>query len=475
MTDKISTKGEKYFMKLIKNALTILAIIIVLLVINTSTIKAKTLTVNTDTLKLRKEASTESTILELLNYGEKLQYIEDAGDWYKVKIRGITGYVHKDYVKVKEESTDTSTNNVVENTITNRDNTAITNTTNTIANNVENNTIGNTISEEENTVTVSSQPEITVLKEMKVSKDSNIYILPLINANIIQNVKKDSKISIIAKTNGWSYVETDEVTGWIRQDILVDINVTSSDTTTTNPNKDTDKQKNELETPSEIQITTKTMYVNTSSIYVRKGPGTENEVIDTLILNNKVKVVAENGDWYKVEVAGKTGYIAKRLLSDKQVNATSRGEVSREEEEIKDTENNTTSDNVVQKSKGEEIVEYAKKYLGCKYVYGGSGPDKFDCSGFTMYVLKNFGVTLSHSATAQSRVGAHVEKENLQLGDLVFFTDYETGKGIGHCGIYIGDGNFIHASSGTGYCVKISTLTSGSYLKRYETARRIVQ
>lgn len=462
-------------MKLIKNALTILAIIIVLLVINTSTIKAKTLTVNTDTLKLRKEASTESTILELLNYGEKLQYIEDAGDWYKVKIRGITGYVHKDYVKVKEESTDTSTNNVVENTITNRDNTAITNTTNTIANNVENNTIGNTISEEENTVTVSSQPEITVLKEMKVSKDSNIYILPLINANIIQNVKKDSKISIIAKTNGWSYVETDEVTGWIRQDILVDINVTSSDTTTTNPNKDTDKQKNELETPSEIQITTKTMYVNTSSIYVRKGPGTENEVIDTLILNNKVKVVAENGDWYKVEVAGKTGYIAKRLLSDKQVNATSRGEVSREEEEIKDTENNTTSDNVVQKSKGEEIVEYAKKYLGCKYVYGGSGPDKFDCSGFTMYVLKNFGVTLSHSATAQSRVGAHVEKENLQLGDLVFFTDYETGKGIGHCGIYIGDGNFIHASSGTGYCVKISTLTSGSYLKRYETARRIVQ
>lgn len=466
-------------MKLIKNALTILAIIIVLLVINTSTIKAKTLTVNTDTLKLRKEASTESTILELLNYGEKLQYIEDAGDWYKVKIRGITGYVHKDYVKVKEESTDTSTNNVVENTITNRDNTAITNTTNTIANNVENNTIGNTIntiSEEENTVTVSSQPEITVLKEMKVSKDSNIYILPLINANIIQNVKKDSKISIIAKTNGWSYVETDEVTGWIRQDILVDINVTSSDTTTTNPNKDTDKQKNELETPSEIQITTKTMYVNTSSIYVRKGPGTENEVIDTLILNNKVKVVAENGDWYKVEVAGKTGYIAKRLLSDKQVNATSRGEVSREEEEeIKDIENNTTSDNVVQKSKGEEIVEYAKKYLGCKYVYGGSGPDKFDCSGFTMYVLKNFGVTLSHSATAQSRVGAHVEKENLQLGDLVFFTDYETGKGIGHCGIYIGDGNFIHASSGTGYCVKISTLTSGSYLKRYETARRIVQ
>lgn len=458
-------------MKLLKNVLTILALIIALLVINSSSINAKTLTVNTDTLKLRKEATTESTILELLNYGEKLQYIEEAGDWYKVKIKGITGYVHKDYVKVKEENTNTSTNNVIENTVPNKNNETITNTTNEIANNIVTNTTGNNISEGENTATVSSQPENTLLKEMKVSKDSNIYILPLINANVIQNIKKDSKIRIIAKTNGWAYIENDEVTGWIRQDILIDTNVNSSDTTP-NPNKETNTPPKEPQTSADTQVTTKTMYVNTTSIYVRKGPGTENEVIDSLILNNAVKVVAENGDWYKVEVAGKTGYIAKRLLSDKQVSTTSRGEVSREEE-IQATENSNTTNNIVQKSKGEEIVEYAKKYLGCKYVYGGSGPNTFDCSGFTMYVLRNFGVTLSHSATAQSRVGTYVAKENLQPGDLVFFTDYETGSGIGHCGIYIGDGNFIHASSGTGYCVKISTLASGSYQKRYETARRV--
>ena len=91
-----------------------------------------------------------------------------------------------------------------------------------------------------------------------------------------------------------------------------------------------------------------------------------------------------------------------------------------------------------------------------------------------MYVYQKFGVTLSHSARAQSKVGTAVEKENLQLGDLVFFKDYETMDGIGHCGIYIGDGNFIHASSGTGYCVKISTLLSGSYATRYETARRVI-
>ena len=61
-------------------------------------------------------------------------------------------------------------------------------------------------------------------------------------------------------------------------------------------------------------------------------------------------------------------------------------------------------------SKGDEIVAYAKQYLGCKYVYGGSGPSTFDCSGFTMYVFKHFGVNLSHSATAQSKNGTYVAK-----------------------------------------------------------------
>lgn len=466
-------------MKLVKNVLTILVLIMAILIINSSHINAKTLTVNTDTLKLRKEASTNSTILELLNYGEKLQYIEESGDWYKVKIRGITGYVHKDYVKVKEDNT--ATNNVVSNTTTSENNTINNNVTNnTQTNTVSNNEVSNTIEnnevvpEGENTASTNSEVAPTQAKEMKVSKDSNIYILPLINANIIQNIKSNKIVTIISKTNGWAYVETDEVMGWIRQDVLTQTDAVSGSTNTNNPTNTNKPQEEEPQIPSDTEIIAKTMYVNYSSVYVRKGPGSEYEVIDSLILNNGVKVIAENGDWYKVEVAGKTGYIAKRLLSTKQVSTTSRGEVDREDGEVQSIQN-SVQNNVVEKSKGEQIVEYAKNYLGCKYVYGASGPNSFDCSGFTMYVLKNFGVTLSHSATAQSKVGSYVAKENLRPGDLVFFTDYETGSGIGHCGIYIGDGNFIHASSGTGYCVKISTLTSGSYLKRYETARRVVQ
>lgn len=456
-------------MKLLKNVLIVLTMIIAFLLITNSTTFAKTVTVNTDTLKLRKEASTDSTTLELLNNGDKLEYIEETGDWYKVKVREITGYVHKDYVEIEEDKTPTEQSKMEEPTT--KPETEVPTTE---------------ILPETTQETIPTKPtnneELPVATKMKVLSDTNIYILPLINATTIQNIKKDDEVTIISKTNEWYYVETNEVIGWIRGKLLIDSTVVSDDIEpVTNNSEDGNGASNnettttgaqpEEPTSLDTQITNKIMYVNTSSIYVRKGPSTDTEVVDSLILNATVKVTAENGDWYKVEVDGKTGYIAKRLLSDKQINTTSRGEIVREE----DKENNNQNDKVEQTSKGSQIVEYAKKYLGCKYVYGASGPSTFDCSGFTMYVFRNFGVSLSHSATAQSKVGTYVAKENLQLGDLVFFTDYETGNGIGHCGIYIGDGNFIHASSGIGYCVKISTLTSGSYLKRYETARRVAQ
>lgn len=439
-------------MKMLKRTIIVLInIIIVLIIANIRVNAASTVIVNTDTLKLRKEASTDSATLELLNNGEKLEYIEESGNWYKVKVRGITGYVSKDYTKLEQDEENATETNLEANVEENE-----------VQSNQEVSQNENNTEKEVQATTNAEEQTLAEVKEMKVSKDSKVYILPLINANVIQNIKKDSNVTIITKTNGWTYVETDEVMGWIRQDILIDSTVVSDDKNVEEPQ--------EQET-TDTEITVKTMYVNTSSIYVRKGPSTDTEVVDTLILNNTVKVVAENGDWYKVEIAGKIGYIAKRLLSDKKTETTSRGDNERAEIETSQTIQNTTS---TSSSKGEQIVEYAKKYLGCKYVYGASGPSTFDCSGFTMYVMKNFGVTLSHSATAQSKVGSYVAKENLQPGDLVFFTDYETGEGIGHCGIYIGDGNFIHASSGTGYCVKISTLTSGSYLARYETARRVI-
>jgi cell wall-associated NlpC family hydrolase len=111
------------------------------------------------------------------------------------------------------------------------------------------------------------------------------------------------------------------------------------------------------------------------------------------------------------------------------------------------------------------VVGIAMQYLGTPYVYGGSSPGGFDCSGLVMYVFNQIGVSLPHNAAAQYGYGMPVSRDQLQAGDLVFF------NGLGHVGIYIGGGQFIHAPH-TGDVVKISSLT-GWYSSTYVGARRL--
>jgi peptidoglycan DL-endopeptidase CwlO len=111
------------------------------------------------------------------------------------------------------------------------------------------------------------------------------------------------------------------------------------------------------------------------------------------------------------------------------------------------------------------VVGIAMQYLGTPYVYGGSSPSGFDCSGFIMYVYAKIGVSLPHNAAAQYGYGTPVSRDQLQAGDLVFF------NGLGHAGIYVGGGSFIH-SPHTGDVVKISSM-SGWYSSTYVGARRL--
>jgi len=111
------------------------------------------------------------------------------------------------------------------------------------------------------------------------------------------------------------------------------------------------------------------------------------------------------------------------------------------------------------------VVGIAMRYLGTPYVWGGASPGGFDCSGFVMYVFSQIGVSLPHNAAAQYGYGAPVSRDALQAGDLVFF------DGLGHVGIYVGGGSFIHAPH-TGDVVKVSSL-SGWYSSTFVGARRL--
>ena len=115
---------------------------------------------------------------------------------------------------------------------------------------------------------------------------------------------------------------------------------------------------------------------------------------------------------------------------------------------------------------GTRVADYARKFRGVRYVYGGSTPRTgFDCSGFVRYVYAHFGLSLAHSSFAQFTDGRSVSRASLRPGDLVFF------DGLGHVGIYIGNGHFIHAPH-TGTRVRIETL-AGWYSSRFVGARRL--
>lgn len=196
----------------------------------------------------------------------------------------------------------------------------------------------------------------------------------------------------------------------------------------------------------------------TSSLNVRSGPGTSHDKVGSLYDDTVVSITGIEDGWYQIAYGELEGYVSSkyiRLCKDEKGN---RGDDGTEAPSA---------------SRGEEIVAYAKSFLGTPYVYGGNGPENFDCSGFTKYVYTHFGYSINRTASTQLKNGKAVEKSELQVGDLVFFRNDGDSHAASHVGIYIGDGKFIHASSDT-RTVTISELNRGNNLRKYVGARRIL-
>lgn len=127
-----------------------------------------------------------------------------------------------------------------------------------------------------------------------------------------------------------------------------------------------------------------------------------------------------------------------------------------------------------------DMVDFAKQYLGTRYVRGGKTPRGFDCSGFTSYIFKNFGMKLDAASSMQGRQGEHVDIKKVEVGDLLFFSGRRGGSGVGHVAMVIdvdhdkGTLKFIHASSSNG--IEIQRFPdNGYYSKRFLLARRILE
>ncbi len=183
----------------------------------------------------------------------------------------------------------------------------------------------------------------------------------------------------------------------------------------------------------------------------------------------------ETGGWFAVSYNGVSGYVASQyvLICSPASITSAADKPAGTADAAESTETAETTDSTVSPSaSASDIVSVAQQYLGVPYVYGGSSPSGFDCSGFTMYVFAQVGISLPHGATSQLSYGTEVSRSNLQPGDLVFFQDY--GAVASHVGIYIGGDQFIHASSSSGNsrCVTTSSLSESYYASHYLTARR---
>lgn len=461
--------------------LIIVAILFLLLLSMQLPIFAATGKSNAVNVRVRKSPTLNSEVIELLDENDSVEILGQEGDWYKVNFKGTIGYVSKTYIDSKEkidnnQSNDNNQNNNEDNK-NNEDNSNKTEPVNT-DNNQDNNQNVDQENNPENTPENQDLPAVN--KTYKLSETTKVYILPVITTGNISELKKDSEVTILENAGLWAYVNSGNIKGWIRID-----NLSSGEAKEEQKQEEPKQEEPKQEEPKQEEAyTPKTMYVKATAINIRKESNTSSDIIDSLEMNAQVKVVGEENGWYKVEVNGEKGYIRQDLLSTKKTEVTSRNnELDRaaavqiqqasaqvtveQPAQVAQPAQTTTSSSGVT---GTDIANYAKQFVGCRYVYGASGPSSFDCSGLTMYVYKHFGYNLSHSSATQATQGKAVTGD-LQPGDILVFSN--NGKTVGHVGIYLGNDKFVHASdSSTG--VIISNLSDRCNKNKYWGARRIL-
>ncbi len=253
---------------------------------------------------------------------------------------------------------------------------------------------------------------------------------PNTDAEILATAAFGDQVVIIRKVDDWYLVDYNLLIGYVHSDYV------------------SVKERENIELGYGV--------VEDNAVNMRAKPDPMSQKLATLNLGDTAYIIGFNCGWYKVQYEGQTGYIRSDLLALTEAPKTN-------------------SQAVVGKAPvvvtvGDQAVNLAYDYMGVPYVWGGTTPKGFDCSGFTQYVFKQLGVTINRTAAQQLKNGYEVT--NLQTGDLVFFTGtYATSAAASHVGIYIGNNQFIHAANGG---VKVTSLDQEYYAARYIGARRVV-
>ncbi|MGL5312817.1 MAG: SH3 domain-containing protein [Peptostreptococcaceae bacterium] len=418
-------------------------------------------TITGNGVNFRKGPGTNYSSITKLNKGYTVEYIGTSGNWINVKYNGTIGYVHSDYVSNSNntstpdngDSTVKSTKVVTGNSVNFRTGPSTSNSS--IGKLSKGSEVG-FISESNGWSKISYNGKVGYMSSQYLADktenpstpdngDNTVKSTKVVTGNSVNfrtgpstsnssmgKLSKGSEVGFISESNGWSKISYNGKVGYMSSQYLAD--------KTENPS-----------TPDDDNSVKSTKVVTGNNVNFRTGPSTSNSSMGKLSMGTEVGFISESNGWSKISYNGKVGYMSSQYLADKG------------------------SSDVSASEKAEKVLSYAKTLLGKPYVWGAEGPNSFDCSGYTQYVLKkSVGVSIPRVSRDQSKYGQSVSRSNLQPGDLVFFdTDGSNNGYVSHCGIYMGNGEFIHASSSGGKVI-ISNMSSGYYSNAYVNARRVL-
>ncbi len=382
-------------------------------------------TVTADQINIRQSADTESAKLGQLFEGDEINILSGEGNWFKIDYNNQEGYVFSDYISVSRAEGTVGADNV----------------------NVRN--LASTSSDVVGTV--NSGDVVTVVG----SNDEWYEIIrtngdkAFVSKNYVEGSILDKVGAVKPNTNtgdnknaSSSQVDNEEPVGLAASSIDDE-----NDGLSVSPIDDEN---------GFTEVSNKYAAVTASGLRVRSGAGTNFDILTTLEYGSYVDVLAISNEWIKISDGNVTGFISAEYASVRDGEKPSRGTGNSE--------------------KGQAIVDYAKQFLGTPYSWGGTNLNSgVDCSGFVYSVFKNFGISLERSSASMAYAdGVQISKGELAAGDLVFFDTNGTNNGqVSHVGIYIGDGQYIHSSSGKSYCVVISSLYDDYSARTYVMAKRI--
>lgn len=418
--------------------------------------------VNADSLYLRQ--SPGGAVITTLSKGTTVAVLNNSSSWYKVSVNGKEGYVSGEYL------TGTTATDVALGTGTVKCSSSVNfrsapNTSSTSYGELKNGTKVNVVGVSSgwykvtyngktgyihpDYITLASSsvgtaiaPSNTVTSTtgtagtVKCSSSVNLRSEANTSSSILAELKNGTKITVVSTANGWCKVTYSGKTGYIKQDYVSTTGSASNNTS--------------------ASTGTAAVVKCSSTVNFRSAASTSSTILGELKNGTAITVLSTSNGWSKVSYAGKTGYISADYL----VTASSGTAISP----------SNTAASVSISAKRQSVLNYAAQFLGVPYVYGGSTPSGFDCSGFTSYVFKNTVGSIPRVAQAQYDATTRVSRDDLLPGDLVFFGS--STSSISHVGIYVGSNQFIHAPS-TGDVVKYSSLT-GSYATRYQGAGRVI-